>query len=564
MLLHKKQHPIVSQLLHNRNLVDEARIDQFLYPDYKRDIHDPFLFRDMEKSVARVFQAIANDEKIMIHGDYDADGICGSAILFVTLQALGAKKLDFFLPHREKDGYGMNDQTIEKFISDEVGLIVTCDCGVSNKTEIALALKNGIETIITDHHQEPDELPEAFSILHPKIQGETYPDKTLSGGGVAFKFAQALLIAHKKNKNTQISEMTHEAFEKWLLDLVAISSVADMVPLIDETRTLTKYGLVVLNKTRRLGLKKLMETAGIKKGAQLDATSIGFRIAPRLNAAGRMHDANQALALMLESEDTKALDLAQKIHEYNVMRQKLTEQLTKDAKKFVSENHDADDFILFVRGDGWSPGIIGLIASRLKDKFFKPVIVLGEGGETYVGSGRSIPQFDITNALNQAPDLFSKYGGHPQACGFSLKSKETYPDFTKTMTEIARAELNDKNLVPILEIEAEMKIEDADWQLWNVLEKFSPFGMGNPEPLFVMRNVQVVDVQAIGKTGKHMRLFGKHLDGTKVQKFIAFGCEKWLQDIKTHDMIDMVFEMSVNEWNGRRELQLKIVDYKKL
>lgn len=569
---HTQLPPLVAQLLYNRGLTDTEAIERFLYPNYVRDVHDPFLFRDMRKAVDRLSQAIATQELVIVHGDYDADGVCGSAVLMTTLRALGAHA-DYFLPHRENDGYGLNLGTIEKLAARGANIIITCDCGISNKLEIDDAHARGIDVIITDHHQQPTALPDkAFAILHPKILGETYPDKTLSGGGVAFKLSQALLREHKARGAQQIEGLSHDAFEKWLLDLVAISSVADMVPLLQETRVLTRYGLVVLNKNRRLGIRKIFDTNGSTKNGTvpakvsvIDTGTIGFRIAPRINAAGRMEHASEALALLLEQDPEQAEILAQRIHVYNTDRQKLTEELTKAAREQISLTHTpGKDPILFVRGDGWSPGVIGLIASRLKDEFFRPVIVLGEGNGTYVGSGRSIPQFHITQALQEIPQFFSKFGGHPQACGFSLTGKDAYEAFTQAMTVIAQRELENKSLTPLLEIEHETNLDTLDISIWNILEHFAPFGVGNPEPLFIAHRVRVVDVQTMGADGKHLKLLARHDTGRRVHKFIAFSCKDWIAALQPEDLIDIIFEIGLNEWNGRKELQLMIKDFKKI
>lgn len=560
---------LVAQLLYNRQLTEHHTIERFLHPEYERDVHDPFLFRDMRTAVDRIYMAIASQELVIVHGDYDADGVCGSAVLVTTLRALGANA-DYFLPHRQNDGYGLNHNTIEILATRNAKIIITCDCGISNRTEIEDAHNRGIDVIITDHHQQPALLPnKAIAILHPKIEGETYPDKTLSGGGVAFKFSQALLHEHKARGAAEIEGMSHEAFEKWLLDLVAISSVADMVPLLQETRVLVRYGLLVLNKSRRLGINKLLESNGNgtaqKKASIIDTGTIGFRIAPRINAAGRMEHANEALALLLEKDHAQAATLAARIHTYNTDRQKLTEELTKAAREQILTNQNPEnDPVLFACDETWSPGVIGLIASRLKDEFFRPVIVLGGGHGTYVGSGRSIPQFHITQALAEIPHFFLKFGGHPQACGFSLAQKEIYDDFTKAMSAIASRELENKSLTPLLEIEHEVDLDTLDIAVWQLLERFAPFGVGNPEPLFAARNVSVVDVQPLGSDGKHMKLLGRHLTGRQVHKFVAFYCKEWLAALQPGDLIDIVFEIGLNEWNGRRELQLLIKDFKKL
>src|SRR3989344_4064390 len=341
----KNEHPdlpdVVLQLLWNRALRSQRDIDEFLNPDYVRDIHDPFLFRDMQRAVDRLFAAIAAQEKIVIHGDYDADGVSASIILTNTLRALGAVT-DFFLPHRETDGYGLNINTVEKLAAEGARIIITCDCGISNAVEIARAKELGIDVIITDHHQEPINLPDAaYATIHPKIAGETYPFKGLAGGGVAFKLSQGLLRTHAQHNPKLPSGESHEVFEKWLLDMVAISSVADMVPLLGETRTLVRYGLLVLGKTRRVGLRRLMKGAGLldqngaPKHAKITAEDIGFKIAPRINAAGRMNHATTAFQLLLEQEEDRARALAEEINANNNARQELTADLVLKAREQI-------------------------------------------------------------------------------------------------------------------------------------------------------------------------------------------------------------------------------------
>lgn len=556
-------HPLVQQLLRSRGMHTAESAEKFLTPRYDRDVHDPFLFRDMRRAVDRVWLAIASQDLIIVHGDYDADGVCGAAILCTTLRALGAN-VESFLPHREHDGYGLNKKTVDTLHERGARLIITCDCGVSNGAEIAHANTYGIDVIITDHHQVPPIIPDAFAILHPKVDGETYPDQTLSGGGVAFKLAQGLLAEHRARGNQTIAGMPHEGFEKWLLDLVAISSVADMVPLLHETRALTRFGLVVLNKTRRIGLQKLLETTG-RKERTMDTTTIGFKIAPRINAAGRMDHASEALALLMSETEEEAQPIAERIHSYNTLRQKLTEELTKRGRELVQTTHDTEnDPILFVRGDGWSPGVIGLIASRLKDDYNKPVIVLGQAGDSYVGSGRSVETFHITNALHEVAPYLLKFGGHPQACGFTLKSRDVYDEFCAALTEVAKRRLVESPTAPpILEIDAELNLDTIDTRLVQVLEQFAPFGIGNNEPTFVARGVIVVESLGMGTTQNHTRLTLQQSDRGRPMKFVAFFSKLW-QRVERGMRVDVVFQLSTNEWNGRQEIECKIIDLKPL
>ena len=557
---------VIAQMLFNRELHDTDAITRFLNPDYDRDVHDPFLFTNMRKAVDRIMTAIAKKERIIVHGDYDADGVCGAAVLCTTLRAMGADA-GFFLPHREKDGYGLNENTIKLLANQGTNIIITTDCGVSNTVEVALANTLDIDVIITDHHQIPEVLPDAFAILHPKIESETYPDKTLSGGGVAFKFCQGLLHEHQAQGNETIDGVSHDGFAKWLLDLVAISTVADMVPLINESRALTHFGLMVLGKTKRLGLKTLMESAYVftdgPKKTSITADTIGFRIAPRINATGRMDHANHALDLMLVNDGERARQLAETISQLNKDRQKLTEELTKAGKAYVTEHHTENDPILFVRGDGWRPGVVGLIASRLKDYYNKPVIVVGEANGTFVGSGRSIDQFHITNALAESSAALEKFGGHPQACGFSLKSKDHFDEFSSLMTAVATRELSDIEIVDELKLEATIHLDELSLELAHHIARFAPFGVGNPAPLFTSSSVVVIAASPLGKDKNHLKLLARQQDGKRVLKFIAFRCPEWIEQITKNDILDVVYEIGINEWNGRQELQLKLVDIKK-
>ena len=320
----------VAQLLWNRNLRAQAQIDEFLNPDYSQDIHDPFLFKDMEKATGIIFKSINKQDNIVVHGDYDADGVCAAALIITCLKKLGAKNAGVFIPHREVDGYGLNPNTIELLHSQKTNLIITCDCGVSNAPEIALARKYKIKVIVTDHHTIPAKLPKANAIIHPLIKGEPYPYKGLCGGALAFKLMQGLLRKYARSHKTLPDGQTFESFEKWLLDLVAIASIGDMVPLLGESRTLTRYGLTVINKTKNVGLKKLFIAAGIadekgqpKRGAY-DSYTMSFQVVPRLNAAGRMDHANTAFALLLAKDEKEAESLAAQLNKNNVDRQKLT------------------------------------------------------------------------------------------------------------------------------------------------------------------------------------------------------------------------------------------------
>lgn len=570
---HPELPPVVANLLFHRNIKDQKKIDEFLQPDYSQDVHDPFLFSDMEKAVQRIFQAIEKKEKIIVHGDYDADGVSASVILVSALKNLGASDIDTFLPHRETDGYGLNKNTIQKFINEKVNLIITCDCGVSNIEEIKMAKDNNIDVIVTDHHSVPDILPEAFSIIHPQVDAN-YPDKGLAGGAVAFKLVQGLLRTHQKENKQLLDGQTHEAFEKWLLDMVAIATVGDMVPLIGESRTFTKHGLIVLNKTRRIGLQKLLlesrivQENGTKK-KDIDADTIGYQIAPRINAAGRMNHASVAYNLMMTENPEDATELAIELNQENQNRQKMTEGLVKEALDDIKKNQK-DNPVLFYVGVGWSTGIVGLIAGRIKEKYYKPTIIMARNNGEITGSGRSISEFNMIESLQEMPEMFTKFGGHPAACGFTLKNIDSVTEFQDKLIQKFIEKTADKDITPKIFIGAEIDLDDVNWELFDTLNKFKPFGQANEKPKYLARNLTIISLEPVGKDKKHLRITVKH-NSHKIRKTIgwhlcnenATDTTNWGKVLKIGDKIDMVFEIDVNQWNGNRELQLTIVDLKK-
>jgi len=549
----------ILDLLYRRGLRTQEAIDEFLNPDYVSDQHDPFLFKQMAAAVGRLMLAIHAQEKITIHGDYDADGLSGAVILYSTIEYLGGKNVNVYLPDREKEGYGINSNTINYLHTQGTRLIITCDCGISNVEEIGLARSLGIDVIVTDHHAQKATLPEAI-LLHPKIDGETYPFKDLAGGGVAFKFAQGLLRTVAGTDAD--AKARNEAFEKWLLDMVAISSVADMVPLIGENRTLVKYGLTVLSKARRPGLRAIMAKAGLwpaRKGASMTAMDIGFTIAPRLNAAGRMDHANAAFAAVMAADGEQANVLATKLEETNKARQAITEKIMKAAIQQIGDQVEHKPQVLVVYDPDWSIGVAGLIASRLVDKYYLPVFVFGQINGRIAGSGRSVEGFDCTLALQATKDLFLKYGGHEHACGLTLADNNYLQAFRDRMNAYAQEVMSPDHVIPKMWIDAELPIHRIQWSLHDLLARFEPFGMANGQPKFMSKAAEIVEISAIGKEKNHLRLTVTH-DQQVFRKCIAFRFGHLASSLKKGDKIDMVYTIDVNEWNGNRELQLRVSD----
>jgi len=543
---------VVLQLLYNRGLKTQEEIDQFLAPDYLKDQHDPFLFNDMTKAVGRIFESISKKERIVVYGDYDADGVTSTSLLYSALKRVGVSDLGIYIPDRMKEGYGLKESAIKEIAKQGTKLIITVDCGISGKKEIDLAVELGMDVIITDHHQEPTELPDkAYAMIVPTLKKEKYPFQYLAGVGVAFKLAQALLRKDKSQDN--------EAYEKWLLDLLALGTVADCVPLMGENRTLVKWGLLVLNKTQRLGLKELISRASIRK--EIDTRTIGFQIAPRINAAGRMDHANTAFELLTTEDEAESLAISIDLNQKNQNRQKVTEVMMKISLEQIGEPK-GDDVILFSTYDGWSPGMVGLAAGKLADKFSRPVIVFGKMGDKYVGSGRSIEEFDITKALGECKEYLAEFGGHAQACGLTILGKKNHIDFMDKITKIAKKKLKDVELIPSIDIEVEMRLNGLNWDLIENLEKFEPFGEGNKKPKFLSENLEVMDFFTMGGNNQHIRLLLRDESNGDAEKFVGFSMAEWKNKIKEGDRVDIVYEVGVNEWNGSREIECRIKDIK--
>lgn len=545
---------LAATLLYNRGIVEPMAVKEFLYPEYPRHLSDPFLFKDMKRVVARIFEAIAQKQAIVVYGDYDADGVCSAALLTTTLQALGGHIVEVYMPHREKEGYGLNREAVKHFIAKGVNLIITLDCGTTNNEEILLANSASIDVLVIDHHHVPENLPGAYAILNPKMPGESYPFLHLASVGMAFKTSQALLrqrlIEHPDE------ESRWESFEKWLLDLAAIATVTDLVPLIGENRVLVKYGLLALNKTQRVGLRALVQTMGSQLGS-LDTYSIAYQIGPRLNAAGRMDHANAAFELLVCKDETKAKELAAALEDGNRERQRLTERIVAEVREQL-RGHE-NDRVLVAVGDGWPVGIVGLVAGRLLEEHHRPVLVVGRTDRGLSGSGRSINAFNIVSALHQSPELFEKFGGHAQACGFTVKNEEALEELRRRLNDLAKKTLSNEDLIPVLNIDAALLLKDVQDSLGELVNLFEPFGMANPKPKFLFSNVQVVGLSNVGVNGQHLKLTLSDESGV-IKHAIGFNQSLAHESLRLGDRIDAVAEIIANEWNGRREWQLKLLD----
>lgn len=579
--------PVVLQLLWNRGFRDQKTVDEFFNPDYESDIHDPFSLKDMEKAVKRIFAALESEEKIMVYGDYDADGVTSSAVVMNTLielksvlknvsQREAKEFLDIYIPDREKEGYGITEKAVEEIGKRKPDLIITVDCGVSNVQSVEEINKLGVDVIITDHHHVPEVRPAAYAIINPKQPDCEYPFKMLAGVGVAFKLSQGLFLFLQKEYSEKFEKMK-PGFEKWLLDLVALGTVADCVELVGENRTLTKYGLLVLNKTQRIGIRKLIESAGLEprengsfvKGKFLDTTHISFNLAPRLNAAGRMDHANGAYKLLMAEKSEEAEELAQNLERNNQIRQKLTDEMMEEVRKRIAKRKDLPKVVIEKDKD-WKIGLVGLVAGKLVEEFSRPFLIMREEetGEC-AGSGRSIVPFNLIESIGKCSELLTQFGGHSQAAGLKVK-KNCFKKFDKKINEIADEILTQEDLIPSIEIDAEIDAEKINWDLVSELEKFAPFGYANRKPVFLVKNLEVHEIKAVGNNKDHLRAsLRTTFENGRAKYFPAIGFRLGYMleqmpgsetGLRWGDKVDVVFQPEINEWNGDRELQLNVVD----
>ncbi|MCX6763908.1 MAG: single-stranded-DNA-specific exonuclease RecJ [Candidatus Moranbacteria bacterium] len=549
-----KYHRVILELLAKRGISDPAEVERFFNSSYERDILDPFLFSGMEKAVARITEAKKKKEKIAVFGDYDADGVTATIILVETLEQLGFEKVIYYIPDRQLEGYGLNIEAIEYLQKEKVKLIVTVDCGITNLEEVAKAQALGMDIIITDHHHVPEKIPEALAVINPHQKNSGYPFPDLAGVGVALKLAEALYQKINPEKKEQL---------KWALDLAAIGTIADCVPLQGENRVLAKYGLLVLSKTRRLGLQELFKVGSIQIDADNvpNARKIAFQVAPRVNAAGRMDHANMAYELIRETDRVKARDLALEVESKNQQRQKVTAEIAKQVRLLAGSSFKDKKFI-FAENEHWPVGILGLVAGKIAEEFGKPTAILQKQAKEIVGSFRSIPTVDIMEMLEKCQELLIRFGGHSQAAGVRLLS-ENAKKFYEQMEKNINAELAGRELIPEIEVDLEIKPEDINWDLAMELKKLEPFGQGNEEPLFLMRRMAVMETKVVGNGNKHLKVqLRAENGGPKIFEAIGFrmGERKIPQN---GEIIDLVFSLAEDEWNGNKKLQLTLVDFKK-
>ncbi|MDY0092227.1 MAG: single-stranded-DNA-specific exonuclease RecJ [Candidatus Vecturithrix sp.] len=548
-ILHKNTGgPILSLLAANRQIDD---IDTFCRPNYD-GLHDPFLMSDMQNAVDLLRTAQRDHWRVMIVGDYDADGITGTALLSETFEALGIQEVICRLPHRIRDGYGFQPHIVQEAIRDHVDLIVTVDNGVSSYEAIQLAKAHNIKVMICDHHTIPEILPPADVILHPKLEDCAYPFKDLTGVGVAFKLAQAAC------PRLMPSEAA-ERFLKWSLDLVAIGTVADCATVMGENRILIKYGLIVIEKTRRPGLQNMLKLC-LGRTPVYDTTLIGFRIAPRINAAGRISHPDSSLKLLLTKNALDASMLANELQTLNAQRQQKMQQSVEQAKLQLYDQIFREK-ILIAKSKEWHPGIVGLIAGRLTEEYYRPAIIFHERDDgVLVASARSTEHFNIIQALTQHKDLLLRFGGHSQAAGCSV-APEKYATFCEKMKALADQTLSDEQLYPLLKIDCELLPEQVTMDLKDQIDLLEPYGSGNERPLFMLKHLEVQRLNVVGNGGVHLQLWLKFNE--KTLKGIAFQQGLLAEKLKTGDQVSVACHLQKNTWNGETSLEIEVVDVRR-
>ncbi|MBI5466999.1 MAG: single-stranded-DNA-specific exonuclease RecJ [Candidatus Kerfeldbacteria bacterium] len=546
--------PLVRQVLWRRGVQSAAELEQFLQPAYDQ-LGDPFQFQQMDTAVETIIHAIADQRQITIYGDYDADGVTSTALMVETLEALGAK-VNWYLPERLAEGYGLRTETVAQLADQGTQLLVTVDCGTTNVAEISLARQRGLDVIVIDHHHQPAELPPATAIINPVFEDERYPARTLSSAGVAFTVARGLLARTQYGRT-----LNHElpvGWEKWLLDLVAISTVADMMPLRGENRILVRYGLQVLRKSRRPGLRALFAVMGTQI-EQADEFTVGFQIGPRINAAGRLHHASLALHLLLTKQPDEARDLANQLQAINLDRQKLTELAVAEALEQIQAAGEQSAYVAFA--SHWSPGILGLVAGRLAERVWRPVLVMTENDGQIVGSGRSIPGYDIMQAMDAGREHFLRFGGHPGACGFTLAKAEGRSDFHQWFQEFISRDLKEVKMEKPLHVDGRARLADFSDEALDVLAELGPYGIENTRPTFLIEQADVQSIALAGAQRQHLRL-GIQQDGVTV-RCIGFRQGARGAELVPGQHLDVVVEASWNVWRERKEPQFKIIDLRR-
>lgn len=534
---------IVCRLLLIRGYVSAEDAKLFLRPKLDR-LHDPLSFLSMDRAVERLARAVKNQELVFVHGDYDVDGICSTTILVRTIRHLGGKAMPF-IPRRIEDGYDLSDAGVDSAISAGAKVVVTCDCGTGAVSPVARLCKAGIDVIVTDHHLPSGDLPDCLSVLNPKRSGCGYPDKDLAAVGVTFKLSLALARALGANEN----------FIWAMLDLVALATVADVAPLRGENRVFVRFGLKMLRETRNIGMRALLRASGLEN-RQLTAGRIGFILAPRLNAAGRLGHAIRGVELLLTENEHEANVIARELEELNQRRQEIDHATLEQARERVLAMDLDEQFSIVLADDTWHPGVVGIVASRLVEEFGRPTVLIALSGEQGKGSGRSIPKFDLHGALGKTKEHLLRYGGHRAAAGVTI-ARDKVDAFAERFNDIAKTMLTPADLVPEIRVDLEVDINGLDGRIESLFRHFEPFGIGNPTPVLLARNVTIA---------RPPRVVGEHglkvvLDtGTGSLDALGWGLAERAAEFQPGAKVDVAFRLERDDYRGESYLQARIAD----
>ena len=540
----KKRHitNLLASILVNRGIIDGEKINVFLNPT-RKDFYNPFLMPDMEIAVKRIVKAIENKEKIMIYGDYDADGITSITVLKKYLNEIGLKTGEY-IPNRLNEGYGLNKDAISKIYNDGYRLMITVDCGISGLEEVEYANSLGIEIIITDHHEPAEKLPEAIAVIDAKRKDNKYPFNQLAGVGVVFKLIQAI--------STEL-KLEEKEYLKYL-DLVCIGTISDIVPLVDENRVIAKLGLKLIEKTKNIGLKTLLNIADLKK---IDSNAISFGVAPRINACGRMGFQEEALQLFLTEDSGEATKIAKRLVQFNQERQAKEKQIFEEVIEKI-EKDDKDKKCIVLAEENWHHGVIGIVASKITEIYYKPSILICLEGDKGKGSGRSVPGFDLYTALTKCSDYIEKFGGHSMAIGITIK-KENFEKLKEAIEKYAQ-ESNISDIMPIINIDKEINLKNINIEEVKSLELLEPFGEGNKMPLFLLRNLKIDSIRALSG-GKHLKLTLKQ--DNNIVDAIGFNMGDLSKEYLLGDKVDVVGTIEINSFGNKENIQVNLKDIRK-
>ncbi len=538
-----KVNKLLAQILVNREITEEEAVRKFLKP-MRNDFYNPYEMPDMEIAVKRILQAIEKKEKIIIYGDYDVDGITSVTVLKSFLEERGIE-VDEYIPNRLEEGYGLNKKAVEEIVNKKYTLMITVDCGISAVEEVKYANELGIETIITDHHEPGNELPQALAVVDAKRKDNKYPFRNLAGVGVVFKLIQAI---------GQKLGLEEKEYLKYL-DIVCVGTISDIVPLVDENRVIVKLGLKLVEQTKNLGLRAILQASGYNK---IDSNTISFGVAPRINACGRMGHQEEALKLFLSKEIQEVNELTQKLNDYNKLRQETEKNIYSDALKQIEENNLTEKDTIVLMGKNWHHGVIGIVSSKITELYFKPSILLCEENDIGKGSGRSIPGFDLYEALTECSDLIEKFGGHSMAVGINIQ-KDKFELFKEKLETIAKQK-EIEQIVPILKIDAQINLDELDREMVESLSELEPYGEENKMPLFAFKNLRIDSIRALSE-GKHLKLTLK--DNKNIVNAIGFNLGELVNYYKIGDKIDVVGNLEINTFNGESNVQINIKDIMK-